>query len=115
MIRKVYVDSSVIGGKYDPEFQEPTESLLREFRLGLYIPVLSNITADEMQDAPPHIVQVYNDLVELGEIIEVNEEAVRLSGLYLREGKFSRRMLSDTLHIATATVHRVDIMVSWNF
>ena len=115
MVKRVYIDSSVIGGKYDPEFQEPTEKLFREFRLGLYIPVVSRITADEVGNAPHHIVRVYDDLVEIGEIIEVTEEAVRLSGLYLKESKFSRRMLADTLHIATATVHRVDIVVSWNF
>ena len=72
MTKKVYVDSSVIGGKYDPEFQEPTERLLREFKMGLYIPVLSSITADEMQNAPAQIVQMYHDLVELGEVIEVS-------------------------------------------
>ena len=104
------MESTILNSK-----NQPNEKLLREFRLGLYVPIVSRITADEMQKAPPQIVQVYDDLVELGEVIEVTEEAVRLSGLYLKEGKFSRRMLADTLHIATATVHRIDIMVSWNF
>lgn len=115
MIKRVYVDNSVIGGKFDPEFEVPTQKLLREFELGLYRPVLSNITTKEIQSAPSHILEVYNNLVEIGEIVEVNEEAVRLSGLYLREGNFPERMLIDTLHIATASVHGVDIVVSWNF
>lgn len=115
MIKRVYVDNSVIGGKHDPEFSGPTEKLFREFKLGLYIPIISNITAKEIKGAPPHIFQVYENLREIAEFIELNEEAVQLSESYLKEGKFSKRMLADTLHIATATVHSVDIVVSWNF
>jgi hypothetical protein len=115
MIKRVYIDNSVIGGKHDLEFAESTEKLFREFRLGLYLPVISNITAREIQGAPPQILQVYDDLIEIAEFIELNDEAARLSQSYLNEGKFSKRMLVDTLHIATASVHRVDIVVSWNF
>ncbi len=115
MVKRVYVDNSVIGGKFDREFKVSTEKLFREFRLGLYLPVVSDVTAKELQGAPSHIVQVYHDLVELGDVIDLNEEAVRLSQLYLKEGKFPKRMLADTLHIATASVHGVDIVVSWNF
>ncbi|MBI3587461.1 MAG: PIN domain protein [Ignavibacteriales bacterium] len=115
MIKRVYVDNSVIGGKHDLEFSEPTEKLFREFKLGLYIPIISNITAKEIQSAPPYILEVYEDLREIAEFIELNEEAVQLSESYLKEGKFSKRMLADTLHIAIATVNKVDIVVSWNF
>ena len=47
MIKRVYVDNSVIGGVHDMEFAESTDKLFREFRLGLYLPVISNITANE--------------------------------------------------------------------
>ncbi len=33
----------------------------------------------------------------------------------MKEGKFSRRMLVDTLHIAIASINKIDILVSWNF
>ena len=112
MVRRVYVDNSVLGGKFDQEFKLSTENLFQEFRLGLYIPVVSDITMRELHGAPPQIVQVYYDLAELGEVIQLNEEAVRLSQSYLKDGKFPKRMLADTLHIATATVHGVDIVVS---
>ena len=94
---------------------EATNKLFREFRLGLYIPVISNITASEIQGAPLNVVQAYNDISEMAEIIEVSEEAVRLSHEYMKEGEFTERMLADTLHIAAATVHGTDIVVSWNF
>ncbi|MBI4549081.1 MAG: PIN domain protein [Ignavibacteriae bacterium] len=115
MIKRVYVDNSVIGGKHDPEFSNYTEKLFREFRAGLYIPVVSNITANEIQGAPAEVIKTFNALFEIAEAIELNEEAVYLAQRYIQEGKFSKRMLTDALHIATASVHRVDILVSWNF
>lgn len=45
----------------------------------------------------------------------MNEEAIKLAQQYIEEGKFSKRMLTDVLHIAVAPVHRLDILVSWNF
>jgi hypothetical protein len=115
MIKRVYVDNSVIGGKHDSEFAAATEKLFHEFTLGLYIPVISDITSKEIQGAPSPVIHVYDDLMEIAELVELNEEAVCLSETYLKEGRFSKRMLTDTLHIATATVHGVDIVVSWNF
>jgi len=41
-------------------------------------------------------------------------EAVELSNLYLREGKFSLQLRVDTLHIAVATVNHVELITSWN-
>ena len=52
---------------------------------------------------------------EIEDNVEVNEEAITLSRNYLKEGNFTNRMLTDTLHIATASVHKVDIVTSWNF
>ena len=115
MIKRVYVDNSVIGGKHDIEFAPSTEKLFREFKLGLYIPVIYDLTTREIQGAPPAVLESYDKLREIAELVDLNDEAVRLSEAYLKDGKFSKRMLADTLHIATATVHRVDIVVSWNF
>lgn len=56
MIKRVYVDNSVIGGKHDPEFAQYTKKLFHEFRMGLYIPVISNITAKEIQGAPVQVI-----------------------------------------------------------
>jgi hypothetical protein len=54
-------------------------------------------------------------LFEISEHVELTEEAVDLSKQYMKEGRFTKRMLVDTLHIATASIHRVDILASWNF
>jgi len=37
MVKRVYVDNSVIGGKCDMEFKEPTEKLFHEFILHKHV------------------------------------------------------------------------------
>jgi len=64
MIKRVYVDNSVIGGKHDIEFAPSTEKLFREFKLGLYIPVISNLTTREIQGAPPAVLESYDEVRE---------------------------------------------------
>ena len=46
MVRHVYIDNSVVGGRFDPEFEEDTKKLFKEFDMGLYQPVISTITEE---------------------------------------------------------------------
>lgn len=115
MIKRIYVDNSVIGGLHDPEFEEYTARLFNEFKLGFYVPVISEVTEDEIQGAPKIVRATFDDLVKISDYVEITKEAVELADCYLHDGKFTKRMLSDTLHIACATINRVDILVSWNF
>ena len=38
---RVYVDTSVLGGCFDPEFATWSQSLIEDFRRGYFVPVLS--------------------------------------------------------------------------
>ena len=49
---RVYVDTSVLGGCFDPEFSEWSLSLIQDFRLGRLAPVLSEVIAAEVEPAP---------------------------------------------------------------
>ena len=46
---------------------------------------------------------------------ELTESAAALAQAYLKAGVVTRRQLVDAQHIAVATLHRVDVLVSWNF
>jgi len=45
----------------------------------------------------------------------VVREAEELADAYIADGAVGPRMRADALHIALATVARVDVLVSWNF
>lgn len=52
---------------------------------------------------------------ENAELIEADNNARDLADKYLKEKIVTARYKSDALHIAVATIHKVDVMVSWNF
>jgi hypothetical protein len=48
---RIYVDTSVIGGCFDPEFQAWSNGLIEDFRIGTFRLVLSDVTAAEIERA----------------------------------------------------------------
>lgn len=113
---RIYIDTSVIGGCYDPEFKVWSDALLEDFRDWRYIPVLSDVTAAEIAPAPAVVRGLYRELLSLpAEILEVSEEALSLVKVYAAQGVLGSRFYNDMLHIALATVAEVDVFVSWNF
>ena len=48
-------------------------------------------------------------------MIEVTPEALELAQSYIRENVVGQTSLDDCIHIAMATLNKVDHLVSWNF
>lgn len=116
MQRRIYTDTSAIGGCLDDEFEEPSRRLLKRFEAGEDILVLSELTLLELQRAPDAVRNLLHHVDdEHKEEVEFTEEASELAELYIAAGVVGAAKQIDAQHIATATVHRVDILVSWNF
>ena len=49
------------------------------------------------------------------ERVEVSQEAFELGQIYINEKVVGPTSFADCVHIATATLSKVDILVSWNF
>jgi len=47
--------------------------------------------------------------------VEVTDEAAILAEGYLSRGIFQRKFLGDALHVALASDHKLDYLVTWNF
>ena len=52
---KIYIDTSVIGGCFDDEFQETSNTLFEEFKRGIKIAVISDVTLLELEKAPEEV------------------------------------------------------------
>ena len=52
---------------------------------------------------------------DLTTFIETTDEAIDLATEYISEKVVGQTSYSDCLHIALATIHRADFLVSWNF
>jgi hypothetical protein len=115
-VQRVYTDTSVIGGCFDPEFETWSNGLFRDFRLGLFVPVVSAVVAAEIEDAPEPVRTAYDELVTLNaEVLLVTDEALDLADAYLARGVLTPKFYDDATHIALATLADVDLLVSWNF
>jgi len=49
------------------------------------------------------------------EQIELAEEAAILAEGYVSRGIFHRKYIADALHVAVASFHKIDYLVTWNF
>jgi predicted nucleic acid-binding protein len=115
-IQRIYVDTSVIGGCFDPEFAEWSNGLLRDFRNGIFKALLSEVTAAEVERAPENVQAIYAELMSLNaELLAVEESALELADEYQKRGILTPNFYDDGLHIAIATVAEADLLVSWNF
>lgn len=114
--QRVYIDTSVIGGCFDDEFEEWSNLLMDEFINGQKIAVVSDITYREIELAPS---KVQNKLFEIpSELIEnilTDSEVEELAESYIKAEAVSRKFYEDALHIANATIRKADILSSWNF
>lgn len=116
MIQRFYFDTSVFGGVYDIEFEEASVQLFEKVKLGQIVCVYSNLTEGELFDAPERVRSFFRDLPkEHLEAIEINDEAINLAKNYIDERVVGKTSFDDCVHIALATIHKVDILVSWNF
>jgi hypothetical protein len=49
------------------------------------------------------------------EKVDVTDDVLTLAAKYVKEKVVGPTSFDDCVHIATATVHKADILVSWNF
>ena len=116
MIQRFYIDTSVIGGVFDSEFEEHSTILMEKVKLGQIKAVISEVTESEILKARKEIRDFYTSLPKSSiEFVEITEDSVILADNYIKENVVGKSSRDDCLHIGIATVNRVDILVSWNF
>lgn len=113
--QKVYIDTSVLGGYFDKEFDLATRRFFDEVKKGEYKVVISNVTEGELLNAPEGVRSLLNVLDIDYEVIKLTDDVVSLALEYIRENVVGQTSYDDCLHIAIATVSRLDLLVSWNF
>ncbi len=113
---RIYVDTSVLGGCFDSEFAPWSNGLIEDFRRSWFKPVLSEVTAAEVQQAPEPVQALHTELLAINpEVLPVTTEVLALVAAYQARGVLGPRFRNDMLHIGVATAGEVDVLVSWNF
>ena len=113
---RIYIDTSVLGGCFDVEFAEWSNGLVRDFRAGRLVPVLSDVTAAEVADAPAPVRELHQEMLVLaGSVLVITPKVVDLVAAYEARKILASKYGADMRHIALATIADVDALVSWNF
>jgi hypothetical protein len=116
MVQRFYIDTSVIGGVFDTEFEEHSVILMEKVKLGQIKAVVSDVTENEIMKARKEIRDFYTSLPKSSiEFVDITKDAVLLADNYIKEKVVGKTSRNDCLHIGIATASRVDILVSWNF
>ena len=112
----LYIDTSVIGGYFDLEFEEETKKLFQSILNNEFHIIYSTVTEDELLNAPEKVRELLDTIPNENKTkIELTEEAVMLGDTYIAENVVGKTSREDCFHIALATIHKADILVSWNF
>lgn len=114
-MRRLYIDTSVIGGYHDDMWKQDTKLLWQQAELGHWQLVTSIVAEREVQNAPVEVRDVFTDTFDPSSILDTSIEIEELAGAYLEAGVVSSKYADDALHVAMATVHGIRLVVSWNF
>ena len=76
---RIYIDTSLLGGCFDPEFAPWSNGLMRDFRAGRLMPVLSDVTAAEVASAPAPVRDLHQEMLALaGTVLPVTSAVLDL-------------------------------------
>jgi predicted nucleic acid-binding protein len=112
---RIYADTSVFGGILDSEYEDASKILFKQVRKGRFRLVTSAVVQAELETAPPKIRELFDDMLVLGEMVAVSEQALRLQQAYLESKVVTRKWAADALHVALASVNGCVAIISWNF
>jgi predicted nucleic acid-binding protein len=117
MKQSLYLETSVIGAYLDngEPFRRDLTIRWWEHEMPDYRAVVSPLVSRELERvAEPHRSS-YLNLISSLEQVELTEEVSILADGYVSRGIFHRKYIADALHVAFASYHKIDYLVTWNF
>src|SRR5499433_3790723 len=113
----LYLETSVVGAYLDngEPFRRDLTIRWWEHELKEYNVFSSLLVRREIERvAEPHRTG-YLKLIKPLADLELTEEVAILAEGYISRGIFHRKYIADALHVAVASFHKIDYLVTWNF
>ena len=117
MKQSIYLETSVIGAYLDngEPFRRDLTIRWWEHEMSEYRAVISPLVVRELERVTePHRSGYLRLLADLPSV-ELTDEAAILADGYVSRGIFHRKYIADALHVAIASFHKIDYLVTWNF
>jgi len=113
----LYLETSVVGAYLDngEPFRRDLTIRWWEHELKEYDVFSSLLVRRELERiAEPHRTG-YLKIIKPLKDLELNEEVAILAEGYISRGIFHRKYIADAIHVALASFHKIDYLVTWNF
>ena len=116
--QKLYLDTSVPSAYYDDEKPERRRitKLWWKNDLPQYEALVSRVTIDELEATKDTGKRErFSKLIEGFRILNITPECRELARKYINSKVIPEESFNDALHVAIATINKIDILASWNF
>lgn len=113
----LYLETSVVGAYLDngEPFRRDLTIRWWEHELHEYRAVTSILVQRELERVTEPYRSGCLNLIKPLEKLDLPEEVAILAEGYIERGIFARKFLADAIHVAIASFHRIDYLVTWNF
>ena len=113
----IYLETSVIGAYLDAGDPFRRDLTIRwfEHELSEYRAFISLLVERELERVDEPHRSGYMKVIEPLERLEFSDEAAILAEGYISRGIFHRKFMADAFHVALASIHKIDYLVTWNF
>lgn len=117
---KLYLDTSIPSAYFDTSKKERQTITQYWFKndydkFDLYTSTVAIDEIDELQNTIKRD-NIKKLIVEKKiHVLDISEEILKLSAIYIEKGAIPKSEKEDALHIATAAVYKLDFLASWNF
>ena len=121
MKRRVYIETSIVSYLT----ARPSRDLIRAARQQIthdwwedrkqeFDLFVSQYVLDEAGDGDPDAARERLEALDGLPLLETTDEAVELGEALIAQGAIPKQAATDALHIAVATVHTIEILLTWN-
>jgi hypothetical protein len=113
----IYIETSVIGTYLDngDAFRRDLTIRWWEHEMDYYRATTSLLVKRELEMfSEPHRTAGLK-VIENLPMMKISDEAAILAESYLSRGIFQRKFMGDAMHVAIASMNRLDYLVTWDF
>ena len=115
---RLYLETTTFNWYFDErKGHEDVVRLFEAIRAGQFVGYTSRYVTDELEKAAEPKRSAMLDLIEHHglTLLEHDDDVLRLAKRYIAEGIIPSSHLYDSIHIAIASMHELDAIVSYNF
>lgn len=122
-MQKVYIETSVVSyytSKTNRDIviaghQVSTKDFWNKLITNELVPVISALVIKEASQGDIEKAKKRRDAIQGFLVLDVSQEAEELSDLLIKKHGIPTEFPEDALHIAIASVEKVDFIATWNF